>query len=244
MNDAAATTQTNRWVAAIRGEELVAGHVAVARLDDADIALWRDVRGRPNAWENRCPHRGMRLSFGSNIGDSLVCRYHGWRFDSRTAACSFIPAHPRQTAPKAAAVRTYASIEKYGYVWIRPHEAASDVAAREPELPGITAAAPLTFRSLTFHAPAEAVRRALRNEPRAVELRDWAIRIDASLDGTPPAALYLIARHSASATLVHGLAVDAVAPSARLPLLRAQNEYLKALREQLESESLAAAGST
>jgi phenylpropionate dioxygenase-like ring-hydroxylating dioxygenase large terminal subunit len=35
--------------------------------------------------ENRCLHRGVRLSIGVNDGRELTCQYHGWRYSSRTA---------------------------------------------------------------------------------------------------------------------------------------------------------------
>ncbi|TAM21500.1 MAG: aromatic ring-hydroxylating dioxygenase subunit alpha [Rhodanobacter sp.] len=42
-----------------------------------NIALWRDNEGKVHALEDRCPHRGARLSLGWNLGDQLACWYHG-----------------------------------------------------------------------------------------------------------------------------------------------------------------------
>ena len=39
--------------------------------------LWRDHDGQIHALEDRCPHRGARLSLGWNLGDRLACWYHG-----------------------------------------------------------------------------------------------------------------------------------------------------------------------
>jgi phenylpropionate dioxygenase-like ring-hydroxylating dioxygenase large terminal subunit len=41
------------------------------------IALWRDEAGGVHALEDRCPHRGARLSLGWNLGDRVACSYHG-----------------------------------------------------------------------------------------------------------------------------------------------------------------------
>ena len=41
------------------------------------IVLWRDGEGAVHALEDRCPHRGARLSLGWNLGDRLACWYHG-----------------------------------------------------------------------------------------------------------------------------------------------------------------------
>eukprot|EP01032_Pedospumella_encystans_P034979 gene34979-39556_t len=51
-----------------------------AQLLDLPLALWRDIGGQAHAWEDRCPHRGTRLSLGTQQGDTLRCAYHGWRF--------------------------------------------------------------------------------------------------------------------------------------------------------------------
>jgi len=41
------------------------------------IVLWRDGEGTVHALEDRCPHRGARLSLGWNLGVRLACWYHG-----------------------------------------------------------------------------------------------------------------------------------------------------------------------
>jgi phenylpropionate dioxygenase-like ring-hydroxylating dioxygenase large terminal subunit len=50
--------------------------VGISRLSE-NIALWRDDQGLVHAVEDRCPHRGARLSLGWNLGDRLACWYHG-----------------------------------------------------------------------------------------------------------------------------------------------------------------------
>jgi len=42
-----------------------------------NIVLWRDTKGDVHALEDRCPHRGARLSMGWNLGDRVACWYHG-----------------------------------------------------------------------------------------------------------------------------------------------------------------------
>jgi phenylpropionate dioxygenase-like ring-hydroxylating dioxygenase large terminal subunit len=50
--------------------------VGITRLSE-NIVLWRDAEGQVNAVEDRCPHRGARLSLGWNLGDRVACWYHG-----------------------------------------------------------------------------------------------------------------------------------------------------------------------
>jgi phenylpropionate dioxygenase-like ring-hydroxylating dioxygenase large terminal subunit len=50
--------------------------VGITRLGER-IVVWRDDAGGVHALEDRCPHRGARLSLGWNLGDRLACWYHG-----------------------------------------------------------------------------------------------------------------------------------------------------------------------
>lgn len=50
--------------------------VGITRLGE-NIVLWRDHDGQIHALEDRCPHRGARLSLGWNLGDRIACWYHG-----------------------------------------------------------------------------------------------------------------------------------------------------------------------
>ena len=46
------------------------------------VVVWRGQDGAARAWADRCPHRGMRLSFGYVRENTLTCIYHGWSFGS------------------------------------------------------------------------------------------------------------------------------------------------------------------
>jgi nitrite reductase/ring-hydroxylating ferredoxin subunit len=211
MSDDARTGDSG-WYPVLRTEEAVARHIAFARLFDEEIAVWRDDDGRVNAWENRCPHRGMRLTLGTNTGTELKCRYHGWRYASGSGLCTFIPAHPEQTPPKAAVVKSYRAVERYGLVWI----AWGDVAG-EPESPALRGSSFATLRSLTIHAPAAAVAAALAREAHA------------------ETTAFFIQPESASVTTLHGVDDASRSGAERLAFVRAENERLKALRSALES---------
>src|SRR5580700_5238771 len=55
---------------------------AGTRLLDRELVVWRDNSGAAHVWEDRCPHRGMKLSFGFVRGDHIACLYHGWQYNS------------------------------------------------------------------------------------------------------------------------------------------------------------------
>ena len=73
---------------------VLVGAGVLAVLLGRELAVWRADDGNVNVWENRCLHRGVRLSIGINDGAELKCQYHGWRYANRTAGCTYIPAHP------------------------------------------------------------------------------------------------------------------------------------------------------
>lgn len=81
-----------------------------------ELVVWRDNSGVAHVWEDRCPHRGMKLSFGFVRGDHLACLYHGWQYD-RAGTCQYIPAHPDLEVPKTIKVPVYATREQGGMIW-------------------------------------------------------------------------------------------------------------------------------
>lgn len=97
-------------------------------IGDKDIALWRGEDGQIRAWENRCPHRGMRLSYGIVRGNTLTCLYHGWSYDG-TGGCAGIPAHPDLTPPKTIRTKVYRAADSGGMIWVANPEEATEVPA-------------------------------------------------------------------------------------------------------------------
>ena len=96
---------------------LDAGRSAGTRLFDKEFVIWRDADGAAHVWEDRCPHRGMRLSFGFVRGNHIACIYHGWQYDSN-GHCQFIPSHPALSVPSSIRVATHPCVERLGIVWM------------------------------------------------------------------------------------------------------------------------------
>ncbi|HEX2506507.1 MAG TPA: Rieske (2Fe-2S) protein [Gaiellaceae bacterium] len=59
---------------------------AVVEVDGRAIAVFRDG-DRVWAVDASCPHAGNPLVEGEILGTTLVCAFHGWRFDLETGAC-------------------------------------------------------------------------------------------------------------------------------------------------------------
>jgi phenylpropionate dioxygenase-like ring-hydroxylating dioxygenase large terminal subunit len=89
-----------------------------ARLLDVPIVLWRSQDGTVVAMHDTCLHRGTALSIGWVDTDKLVCKYHGWSYES-DGVCSRIPSlPPDRPIPRRARVETFLAQERYGLVWV------------------------------------------------------------------------------------------------------------------------------
>ncbi len=118
----------NDWHVLAKSEELEPGSLLSARLMDRDLVLWRGETGALQAWDDRCPHRSVRLSNGKVMHDTLVCAYHGMVYDAE-GKCIKIPAHPNYIPPRQACVPTYAVQERYGLVFVCLGEQPNEIAA-------------------------------------------------------------------------------------------------------------------
>lgn len=115
----------NDWhpVAAI--SQLNTAPILSVRLLGEDIVLWKSGN-QYMAWQDLCIHRGSKLSGGKIVGEYLQCPYHGWTYNS-DGLCVKIPAHPEQTPPTKAKVKTYLAKEKYDMLWVCLGEPANDI---------------------------------------------------------------------------------------------------------------------
>ncbi|MDB5514279.1 MAG: Rieske (2Fe-2S) protein [Tardiphaga sp.] len=106
----------DNWHPVGLSHSIEAGSSAGTRLFGQELVVWRDTSGTAHVWEDRCPHRGMKLSFGFVRGDHIACLYHGWQYD-RAGYCQYIPAHPDLDVPKTFKVPVYLTKEQGGMIW-------------------------------------------------------------------------------------------------------------------------------
>lgn len=138
------------WIPIALSRDVPAGVTRAVILDRRELMIWRGDDGTAHVWEDRCPHRGMRLSLGFVRGNALNCLYHGWQYGAG-ANCLRIPAHPDLTVPPTIRAHAYAAAESGGMVWM------SDTAADAlPQLPDL-----LPILSLAVEAAPERVLAAL-----------------------------------------------------------------------------------
>ena len=80
------------------------------------------------AWPDRCPHRGARLSLGRVEAGHLECPYHGWQF-APSGLCIHVPALPSFTPPATHCVQAFEVREAHGLAWVRLAPGASELPA-------------------------------------------------------------------------------------------------------------------
>lgn len=116
------------WHPVAAAQNLRAGENAIATLlCDRPLVLWRSAGASVQAWEDRCPHRGVPLSLGRVHGDRLACAYHGWQYAAHDGRCVAIPAMPDQSVPGKVCVKTYPAQDCQGLVWVRLAQTTDDV---------------------------------------------------------------------------------------------------------------------
>jgi phenylpropionate dioxygenase-like ring-hydroxylating dioxygenase large terminal subunit len=104
----------DEWYVAAFSEEV--GRTLLKRkILGRSIVMFRTQAGRIVALDDRCVHRSFPLSSGRLEGDTLVCGYHGFRYDEQ-GDCIQIPS--QRHCPKGIGVRNYAVTERGPLVWI------------------------------------------------------------------------------------------------------------------------------
>ncbi len=117
--EAVAEGLQNFWYPVAWASEIGARPVAI-RVCGLNIVLIRCPEGIVRALHDRCLHRGVKLSQGAvQFPGTISCPYHGWTYrlsDGELVAA--ITDGPDSRICGAVAVRTYATDERVGLVWV------------------------------------------------------------------------------------------------------------------------------
>ena len=108
------------WYPAMRAEGLRAGETATALLLGIPLLVGRKADGKLFAMRDLCPHRGIPLSAGWFDGETVMCKYHGWRFEPCSGRCEEIPSLTSADTLDASKIfaGAYACEERDGYCWV------------------------------------------------------------------------------------------------------------------------------
>jgi vanillate O-demethylase monooxygenase subunit len=122
----------NCWYVAAWDEELIDGRLLARTILEKPVVIYRGDSGRVVALDNRCCHRGAKLSNGRREGDDLRCMYHGLKFEPG-GKCIQIPG--QDNIPKGLGVRSYPVVERDHLIWIWMGEAAKADPAKILDFP-------------------------------------------------------------------------------------------------------------
>jgi vanillate O-demethylase monooxygenase subunit len=120
----------NTWYVACSLAELNAlGDKPLGRtICNEQMAFFKGPDGKVAAVEDFCPHRGAPLSLGKVCNGKLVCGYHGLEM-----GCEGKTVHmPGQRVRGFPAVKAFAVVERYGFVWVWPGDQAKVDEAQMP----------------------------------------------------------------------------------------------------------------
>jgi phenylpropionate dioxygenase-like ring-hydroxylating dioxygenase large terminal subunit len=105
----------NCWYVAAWDHELIEGKLLARTILEEPLLLYKGDSGLAVALDNRCCHRGAKLSNGRLEGDCIRCMYHGLKFDA-TGKCIQIPG--QDTVPDKMGVRSYPVMERDHIIWV------------------------------------------------------------------------------------------------------------------------------
>ena len=70
---------SGRWYVVAKSADLRQNEPLAVKALGRKLVLWRSSDGTPHCLEDRCPHRGAKLSRGLVYeGDKVACLDHGW----------------------------------------------------------------------------------------------------------------------------------------------------------------------
>lgn len=106
------------WYVAAESRALCRGAFLARVILGQHLVLFRDAAGNAVALEDRCAHRNAPLSIGKLQDGTLICGYHGWRYDAEGRVTEI----PSLVAPAAVGNRCakrFAVREQEDYVYVR-----------------------------------------------------------------------------------------------------------------------------
>jgi 5,5'-dehydrodivanillate O-demethylase oxygenase subunit len=138
------------WQPVMRLKDLPIGRAKPLEILSENFTIYRAENGAAHVVSDRCPHRGTPLSLGWVEGDSLRCRYHGWRFD-KAGQCVEQPNEDKPFCQRIK-MKSYPTQEYAGLVFAYLGEGAPPPFPRYPDLdrPGVIIADPVEVLPCTF----------------------------------------------------------------------------------------------
>jgi nitrite reductase/ring-hydroxylating ferredoxin subunit len=105
------------WYIACTSADLPKGTAKSVEVCGQKIVVFRGEDDRSRALDAFCPHLGTDLGIGTVDRNWIRCAFHQWAFDE-TGICQDIPC--QSEIPVKAKIQSYATTEKYGFIWVYP----------------------------------------------------------------------------------------------------------------------------
>jgi phenylpropionate dioxygenase-like ring-hydroxylating dioxygenase large terminal subunit len=106
------------WYPALRTDTL--REPVTTTLLNIPLLIGRKRDGFLFALRDLCPHRGIPLSAGWFDGETVQCKYHGWRFEPCSGRCEEIPSLTTHDSldPTKIYANAFPVAERDGFVWV------------------------------------------------------------------------------------------------------------------------------
>ena len=103
----------NAWYIGAWSDELDEKPLARTILCE-NLVIFRERNGTARVLEDRCCHRGVRLSLGSVEKDGIMCGYHGLVYNGSGICVD----NPGEKPNHSYRVRSYPVIERQQFIWV------------------------------------------------------------------------------------------------------------------------------
>jgi 5,5'-dehydrodivanillate O-demethylase len=104
------------WQPVYVADSLPEGRIVPIKILGEELALYRGESRQARIISNECPHRLTRLHIGWIEGETVRCRYHGWRFDEK-GHCVEQPAEPTPFCDRVKKLASYPTHEAFGLIF-------------------------------------------------------------------------------------------------------------------------------
>lgn len=107
---------SNQWYVILESKEVNKKPIGIKRLNK-NLVLFRDKNNKINCLEDKCRHRGVKLSHGKVVNDCIECPFHGFQY-AKDGSCQKIPANGKDSRiPKVFNTVAYAVQERSGFIY-------------------------------------------------------------------------------------------------------------------------------
>lgn len=125
------------WYVVLESKEVKRGKLLGVKRLNKNLVFYRETDGTVVCMEDKCSHRGVKLSIGQLNDNCVTCPFHGFEFNS-SGECIKVPANGRDSKiSKRFNVRIYPTYEINGFIFIYNGETTDTVPQYFSELDGM-----------------------------------------------------------------------------------------------------------